>query len=175
MPIGNKSLKEPWNDVPEPQFIQQQDLTINVPIANPDNEHLQVNKDDDMLKHYEGDIKGRLKETRKWLQTFKDAEGGLLNIGRSYKKYGLNLQPNGDLIYKEWAPSAKSISIFGEFNNWNRDEYRAGRDDFGCFTITIPAVNGKCKIPHNTKYKINIEGPNGERRDRNSAWTRMAV
>lgn len=39
----------------------------------------------------------------------------------------------------------------------------------------IPAVDGKPRIPHNSKYKINIEGPNGERRDRNSAWTRMAV
>lgn len=55
--MGASSGKEPWNDVPEPQFIQQQDLTINVPIADPDNEHLQVNKDDDMLKHYEQDIK----------------------------------------------------------------------------------------------------------------------
>lgn len=65
MSMAASSSKEPWNDVPEPQFIQQQDLTINVPIANPDNEHLQVNKDDDMLRHYEQDLKLRLKETRK--------------------------------------------------------------------------------------------------------------
>lgn len=109
------------------------------------------------------------------MRIFKDAEGGLVEIGRSYNKYGLNLQPNGDIIYKEWAPGAKSISIFGEFNDWNREEFRAGKDDFGSFNITIPAVDGKPRIPHNTKYKINIEGPNGERRDRNSAWTRMAV
>jgi len=67
------------------------------------------------------------------------------------------LQPNNDLTFKEWAPGAKSISIFGEFNNWNRDEYRAGRDDFGCFSLTIPALDGKCRMPHNTKYKICIE------------------
>ena len=111
----------------------------------------------------------------RWLKTFKDAEGGLLNVGRSYKKYGLNLQSNNDLIYKEWAPGAKSISIFGEFNDWNREEFRIGKDDFGCFSVKIPAVGGKCRIPHNTKYKINIEGMDGSRKDRNSAWTRMAV
>ena len=74
---------------------------------------------------------------------FNDGEGGLLNIARSYKKYGLNLQPNGDITYKEWAPSAKSISIFGEFNGWNREEFRAVKDDFGCFNVLIPAVGGK--------------------------------
>lgn len=41
--------------------------------------------------------------------------------------------------------------------------------------MLIPAVAGKPRIPHNTKYKINIEGPNGDKRDRNSAWARMAI
>ena len=99
----------------------------------------------------------------------------MVNVARSYKNYGLNLQPNGDLKFKEWAPAALSVSIFGEFNNWNRDEFKVGKDDFGCFNITLPAVDGKPRIPHNTKYKISIEEANGTRKDRNSAWTRMAV
>ena len=48
---------EPWNDVPEPAFVNQTGLTINVPVADPDKEHLQVLKDDQYLQHYEGDIK----------------------------------------------------------------------------------------------------------------------
>ena len=62
-----------------------------------------------------------------------------MNIGRSYKKYGLNVQPNGDITYKEWAPNANGITIFGDFNGWNRDEFRCQKDAFGSFTITIPA------------------------------------
>ena len=82
----------------------------------------------------------------RWLKTFKDGEGGLLKIGQSYKNYGLNLQPNGDFTFKEWAPGAQSMSIFGEFNNWDREEFRVGKDDFGCFNIRIPAVGGKPRI-----------------------------
>ena len=96
------------------------------------------------------------------MQTFKDAEGGVLNIGRSYEKYGLNLKPNGDIEYVEWAPSAKSISIFGDFNHWNRDEFYCKKNDFGCFSVTIPAnANGTPRIGHEQKYKIQIEGPDG--------------
>ena len=40
-----------------------------------------------------------------------DGEGGLLELARSYKRFGLHLQPNGDITYKEWAPSAKALSI----------------------------------------------------------------
>ena len=57
--------KEPWNDVPEPEFINQTGLPVNIPVADPDNEHLQVLKDDPSLQHYEGDIKGRVYECRK--------------------------------------------------------------------------------------------------------------
>lgn len=51
--------------------------------------HLEVIKDDDYLRHYENDIKLRIREFNKWMQMFQDAEGGLMNIARGYKKYGL--------------------------------------------------------------------------------------
>jgi 1,4-alpha-glucan branching enzyme len=47
------------------------------------------------------------------------AEDGIDQVSQSYKKYGLHKQGN-KYVYQEWAPEARSISIFGEFNNWNR-------------------------------------------------------
>jgi 1,4-alpha-glucan branching enzyme len=97
-----------------------------------------------------------------------------VNIGRSYKKFGLNVQSNGDILYNEWAPQAKSISIFGDFNNWNREEFWAEKNEFGVFSLTLKANDdGTPRIPHNSKYKISIEGPDGRRIDRNSAWARF--
>ena len=50
------------------------------------------------------------------------AEEGLYYISQSYKKYGLHR--DGDMIvYREWAPEAAAVSIFGDFNGWNRNEY----------------------------------------------------
>jgi len=52
---------------------------------------LAVLNDDPVLGHYENDLKARIDLTNSWLKTFQEAEGGLLSIARSYKKYGLNL------------------------------------------------------------------------------------
>jgi len=57
----------------------------------------------------------------RWLDIFQSAEGGLEKVARSYKKFGLKLQANNEITFMEWAPCAKSISIFGEFNDWNRE------------------------------------------------------
>lgn len=46
----------------------------------------------------------------RWMRAF-DGEGGLLELARSYKRFGLHLLSNGDISYREWAPSAKALSI----------------------------------------------------------------
>jgi len=42
---------------------------------------------------------------------FEKGEGGLMEVARSYKRFGLQLMPNGDITYTEWAPSAKQVSL----------------------------------------------------------------
>ena len=99
-----------------------------------------------------------------------------MNIARGYKEFGLNLQANGDIMFKEWAPEAKSLSIFGEFNEWNRGEYKCEKNEYGCFSTTIKAnADGTPRIKHNTKYKIAMEGADGTWKDRNSAWAKYQV
>ncbi len=73
-------------------------------------------KEDKYLEQFTNDLLLRQNEFKKWLDIFAGAEGGLENIARSYKKFGLNVQPNGDITLMEWAPNAKSMSIFGDFN-----------------------------------------------------------
>ena len=97
----------------------------------------------------------RQNEFKKWLDIFEGAEGGLEKIARSYKKFGLNLLANNDISFMEWAPAAKSMSIFGDFNGWNRDQYRAERNEFGCFVMTLKACeDGTPLIKHKMKYKL---------------------
>lgn len=52
----------------------------------------------------------------RWQKAF-DGEGGLLKVASSFEKYGLQLQENGDIIYREWAPAAKSLSIVSKVNS----------------------------------------------------------
>ena len=46
-----------------------------------------------------------------------EGEGGLLEVARSFKKFGLHVKENGDLVYHEWAPSAQALSLVSESNS----------------------------------------------------------
>lgn len=55
----------------------------------------------------------------------------------------------------EWAPGAKAMCIFGDFNDWKRGEFWATKNQFGCFEITLKAnEDGSPKIKHGQRYKI---------------------
>jgi len=91
------------------------------------------------------------------MEIFNAAEGGLENVSRSYKKFGLNIESNNDINFTEWCPGAMSISIFGDFNGWKRNEFVAKKNEFGCFCLIIKACDdGSPRIKHKQKYKIQI-------------------
>ena len=49
----------------------------------------------------------------RWLSKFaSEGNGSLVEFARhSYKTFGLNVNKDGDLEYREWAPNAKEVSI----------------------------------------------------------------
>ena len=34
-----------------------------------------------------------------------------MEVAHSYKKFGLHAQANGDIQYREWAPSAQDVTL----------------------------------------------------------------
>jgi len=42
---------------------------------------------------------------------FEKEAGSLLEFAHSYNKFGLNVNKDGDLEYREWAPNAKEVSL----------------------------------------------------------------
>jgi len=127
------------------------------------------------LADFENDIKLRHEKYNQWINTFA-GEGGLEGISESYKKFGLILQPNNDIVYREWAPSAQALSLFGDFNEWNREQYHAHKDQFGVFTITLKAkADGTPLISNGQRYKIQITTPEGKKAEKNPAWARFVV
>lgn len=86
---------------------------------------------------------------KEWLGIFDRSEGGLLNVARSYNSYGLHINSKKELVYKEWAPEAHNLTLFGDFNNWNRNQYYAHKNEYGQWTLTIPPnAEGEPAIKH---------------------------
>ena len=53
---------------------------------------------------------------RKWKETIEKHEGGYENFSKGYLKFGINLGPKNEVIYKEWAPNAKEVYFIGDFS-----------------------------------------------------------
>jgi 1,4-alpha-glucan branching enzyme len=75
---------------------------------------------------------------------------------KGYEKYGFNVQANGDVVYREWAPNAMRAYLIGDFNNWDRDATPMAKNDFGVFEVTIPGKDGQPTIPHDSKIKVRL-------------------
>ena len=125
---------------------------------------------DPYLKNYEWCIKRRNEHFKNLLHQIESNEKSLENFANSYQNMGLHVLPNGDIKYREYAPGARGIALFGEFNNWNRDQYWAKRDQYGFWELIIPNEDGKPRIKHKTKVKCNVVLSNGQWADRNPIW-----
>ena len=125
---------------------------------------------DPYLKNFEWAIKRRNEHFKNLLHQIESNEKSLENFSNSYQNMGLHVLPNGDIKYREYAPGARGIALFGEFNNWNRDQYWAKRDQYGFWELIIPNEDGKPRIKHKTKVKCNVVLNNGQWADRNPIW-----
>jgi 1,4-alpha-glucan branching enzyme len=68
----------------------------------------------------------------------------------------LLVQPNNDILYREWAPNATEAFVIGDFNHWDRNSHRMAKNQFGVFEILIPAINGQPAVAHDSKIKVHL-------------------
>jgi 1,4-alpha-glucan branching enzyme len=133
-------------------------------------------RDDRYLEPFADALRYRYGKYQEIKNAISEAEGGLDKFSSSYKNFGLHPGKDGSITYTEWAPGAKEVFIFGEFNNWNRREYPLKRGEFGTWTVTIPSKpDGSSPIAHSTKVKATVITPGGMSLDRNPAWATFCM
>ncbi|CAG8512397.1 7782_t:CDS:10 [Paraglomus brasilianum] len=132
---------------------------------------------DPWLEPYAEDLRQRYAQYQKWVKDIEEYENGYDKFTRGFEIYGLNVQPNGDIVYREWAPNVKDASLIGEFNGWDRTKHPMTRNAFGVWEVTVHALpNGAPAIPHdNIFYQISMTTPEGERIDRLPAWIKRVT
>lgn len=129
-----------------------------------------------------GALKWRFEKYREALARIESDCGGLDAFSRSYERMGFNRAPaaagrGAGIVFREWAPGARSLSLVGDFNGWNAESHVATKDDFGVFSLFLPdSEDGTPAIPHNSFVKVSlVVDSTGERVMRVPAWIRHAV
>ena len=126
---------------------------------------------DPWLGDHKDALKRRYAKAQDWIGQINAHEGGLEKFSRGFEKFGFNVQPNGDIVYREWAPNALRAYLMGDFNGWNRDSHEMSRDEYGVWEINLPSQDGQPAIPHDSKVKISMVIPNNHARaERVPAW-----
>lgn len=131
---------------------------------------------DPYLEPFKPALRSRFSKAQDWISKIDKAEGGLEKFSRGYERYGFIISPDGTITYREWAPNAMRAYLIGDFNGWNRDSHEMKRDDFGVWEISLPPVNGKPAIEHDSKIKISMVVPNdGARAERIPVWIKRVT
>ena len=130
---------------------------------------------DPSLKQYEWCIKHRNEHFKKTLNEIEKNEKSLKDFALSYENMGVHILPNGDICYREYAPGCKGVSLFGDFNNWNKEQYWAIKNQFGLWELIIKSDNGKPVIKHGQKIKANVVMQNNNWETRNPIWSRYLI
>ncbi|PLW58528.1 hypothetical protein PCANC_00025 [Puccinia coronata f. sp. avenae] len=131
--------------------------------------------DDPWLEPFTGTIENRIRKFKEWQSKIDETEGGLDPFSKGYEKFGLIAQPDGSILYREWAPGAQKASLIGDFNNWDREANPMEKNQFGVWECRIPTKNSKPGITHGSKVKISMIAQNGERIERLPAWIRRVT
>lgn len=134
-----------------------------------------VVKLDPWLEPFSEPLRRRYAKANEWISTIEASEGGLEKFTRGFEKFGLNVNSDNSITYREWAPNAITASVIGEFNDWDRKSHPMKKNDFGVFEIVIPANDGQPAIAHNSKIKVSLELPTGEFVDRLPAWIKYVT
>ena len=130
---------------------------------------------DPSLKDYEWCIKRRNEHFKRTLNEIERNEKSLIDFARSYETMGVHVMPNGEIVYREYAPGCKGVSLFGDFNNWNKEQYWAIKNSFGRWELIIPSDNGQPRIKHNQKIKANVVLTNNNWETRNPIWSHYLI
>nr|XP_018262818.1 1,4-alpha-glucan-branching enzyme [Kwoniella dejecticola CBS 10117]OBR84976.1 1,4-alpha-glucan-branching enzyme [Kwoniella dejecticola CBS 10117] len=126
---------------------------------------------DPWLEPFSPALRKRYAAYKKQLDQIETHEGGLAHFSEGYKSMGLQVDENGGVRYREWAPNATAARLIGEFNNWSHSANPMTKSPYGIWECYVPPKSpGVCAIPHDSMIKISMTLPTGGSIDRIPTW-----
>ncbi len=123
---------------------------------------MKIVKDDPWLEPVKDDVCKRYQRYKDRLKQIEQDFGSLKNFANGYKYFGIHYDRNRKgWVYREWAPRAEALFLYGDFNNWERYTHPLKKDPFGIWEIFLPFQEYKHRFIHGSKIKVQVVGENG--------------
>lgn len=117
---------------------------------------------DPWLEPAKEEIQARYERFRGRLEEIEQISGSLLKFADGYKHLGIHYdQERRGWIYREWAPAARDLFFFGDFNHWQRTAHRMEKGEFGIWEIFLDEEKWGDRFVHGSKVKVLVHGENG--------------
>ena len=107
---------------------------------------------DSLLNNYKEDIELRMDNFVGKLDELTDGSGNLADFANGHHFFGLHKTADG-VVYREWAPGADELHVFGDFNGWNGLSHPMTRKENGVYEIEL---KGDEAIRNGQKYKVLV-------------------
>jgi 1,4-alpha-glucan branching enzyme len=134
---------------------------------------LQLVVDDGWLEPYEYDINKRFEFFNNKLDSIKKEYKSLKNFASADSQLGFNYDnKKKGWWYREWAPGADGLYLFGDFNEWEAG-IPLKKESNGVWELFLKDPK-KELLTHESKVKV-IVNSNGESRDRIPVYIKRAV
>lgn len=134
-------------------------------------------RQDPYLEAHRGRLRERQQRLEKRLEELESTGGLLGSNSQGHHYYGLNRgERDGKpgIWYREWAPGAKQLYLMGDFNGWDRHAHPLTRDQFGTWSLFLPATGDGARLTHGSLIKVRVESARGSE-ERIPAYIRRAV
>ena len=97
------------------------------------------------------------------LKTIEKRFGSLGTFASVYQFFGFHYDSiRRGWWYREWAPAAHYISLFGDFNNWERYANPLENVGNGVWEIFLPDAEYKDRLVHESLLKVLVQSSIGE-------------
>eukprot|EP00096_Caligus_rogercresseyi_P014748 TRINITY_DN7241_c0_g1_i1.p1 TRINITY_DN7241_c0_g1~~TRINITY_DN7241_c0_g1_i1.p1 ORF type:complete len:698 (+),score=186.61 TRINITY_DN7241_c0_g1_i1:63-2156(+) len=127
---------------------------------------------DPYLKPMEREIRRRHGVFHDALSRIQEVEGGIRSFSSGFKDYGCHVDDSNNFVVHQWAPQAKAMWIYGDFNNWDRSSHPLEKLDYGKWRLVIPpsSHDGQPAVKHNSILKLLVQGKDNVIHERLDPW-----
>jgi len=132
-------------------------------------------QNDGWMAPYADEIQRRIDSFNGELDNFKNAVGGVNKFAQGHKFLGFNRDKKlKGWWYREWAPNAHSLSLIGDFNQWDRQANPMTKNGQGVWETFLHDNEYNGRLVHESAVKVHVKAANGEL-DRMPAYIERAV